>query len=388
MNNLKILHCFSIYSKSDCNWLINILRHLESIHYIASTNFLIKYPLLPNIKCLIFPLPLINANINNKILKIINLPTKIIIKIFYYFYLSMIIKNKQIDIIHAHYGPIGWHYRKIAEKLNKPFIISFYGYDYEYLPYTQPIWKKRYQELFKQANLILCEGSNGGSILKKMGCPKEKIIISKLGVNVSNIPYFKREKKEHNLKLIQIATFTEKKGHIYTVKAFIKALKECPNMSLTLVGSNFQKGIKENIIKEIAQNNIKDKITCIDHIDYDELYSFLKEFQVFIHPSCYSNTMDCEGGAPVVLLDAQATGMPIISTTHCDIPEEVINGKTGILVPEKNIDKLAEEIKAFYEMDQKIYDEFSINARNHIETNYNAQTNALNLYKIYSKIID
>ncbi len=55
--------------------------------------------------------------------------------------------------------------------------------------------------------------------------------------------------------------------------------------------------------------------------------------------------MDCEGGAPVVLLDAQATGMPVISTTHCDIPDEVVHGETGLLSPEKDVGALAELIK-------------------------------------------
>jgi len=97
--------------------------------------------------------------------------------------------------------------------------------------------------------------------------------------------------------------------------------------------------------------------------------------------------MDCEGGAPIVLLDAQATGMPVISTTHCDIPEEVVHNKTGLLCPEKNIIALAEAMKFFYRMTQCDFDVFASAAREHVSANYNIILNAAKLQKIYETCI-
>ncbi len=156
-------------------------------------------------------------------------------------------------------------------------------------------------------------------------------------------------------------------------------------MHLTFVGS----GVKEiyNQLKEyISLHNLEKNVTIIDEIDFNKLHQYILNFDVFIHPSCYSKDMDCEGGAPIVLLDAQACGVPIISTTHCDIPDEVVNGKTGLLTPEKDVEALTNSIKYFYNMDNEAYKIFSEAARNHVEENYSIKKNAVYLREVYTRL--
>ena len=97
--------------------------------------------------------------------------------------------------------------------------------------------------------------------------------------------------------------------------------------------------------------------------------------------------MDCEGGAPIVLLDAQATGLPIISTKHCDIPDEVSHKKSGFLADEKNNEQLSKYIKKFYRMSSLEYIAFSKNARNHIEKNYDISNNRKIFDSLYGKLL-
>jgi colanic acid/amylovoran biosynthesis glycosyltransferase len=130
------------------------------------------------------------------------------------------------------------------------------------------------------------------------------------------------------------------------------------------------------------------QVEFIDGIDFSKLHSFLKPYHIFIHPSRYGMLGDSEGGAPVVLLDAQATGLPVLSTMHCDIPEEVIHEKTGILVPEGDVNGLADAIERFYHMGAVEYDCFSMNARKHIEKNYDSVDSGKRLREVYESIID
>jgi colanic acid/amylovoran biosynthesis glycosyltransferase len=58
---------------------------------------------------------------------------------------------------------------------------------------------------------------------------------------------------------------------------------------------------------------------------------------------------DTEGGAPVSIIEMAASGMPIVSTTHCDIPEVVIDGETGFLAPERDSTALAMRFKTMLE---------------------------------------
>ncbi len=89
-----------------------------------------------------------------------------------------------------------------------------------------------------------------------------------------------------------------------------------------------------------------------------------------------------------MLLDAQATGMPVISTTHCDIPDEVRHNETGLLSPEKDIEALAQSIKRFYEMDDIQYHKFSQAARKHMELHYDVVNNSKELAAVYRKLAE
>lgn len=304
-------------------------------------------------------------------------------------YLSYIASNTKklnIDLIHCHFANIGWSFISLKKRTGLPFVVSFYGFDYESLPHTYPVWEKRYKELFAIADMFICEGSFGAEILKSKGCPPEKIKIIHLGVELNKIPFFERSKNANELNMVQVCNFYQKKGHYYTLQAFKEALKTCPDISLTFVGAEYN-GIRSEIQNDVIRNNLQRKVSFIDFIDISQLYKFLESYQVFIHPSCYADDRDCEGGAPVVLLDAQATGMPVISTTHCDIPEEVVHGKTGLLSEEKEIDALKNSIICFYKMDNKEYTNYAIAARKHIEINYDVISSASLLKKNYELLI-
>ncbi len=386
---IKVLHLFNTYLPNTENWAYRLIANTPNSQiFIAAKNYIEGS--FPNDRFTFYkhPYEKIEAQylqLNKK--NPLHLPKKIFLRLFRFprlLFKGIILfaqKNK-IDIIHVHFANNAWFYRKISQKLNKPLIISFYGWDYEQLPYLLPAYKTRFKKLFAQASAIICEGPHGAKILASYGCPKEKIHIVKLGVNPDLIKFIQRPKKVNELSLIQLASFTEKKGHIFTVKAFQKALAQCPNMHLTLVGGD--SGTKQEIKNFILTHQLDKKITLLNAIDYAQLYSFLADYQVFIQPSCYSGDRDCEGGAPIALLDAQATGMPIIATTHCDIPMEVIDKKTGLLAAEKDIDALSENIKYFYEMEQSEFDDFAQAGRQHIEHKFDIKNNSKKLWQVYS----
>jgi colanic acid/amylovoran biosynthesis glycosyltransferase len=365
---LEVMHLFSSYPGSNTtNWLYNLITNIPNCkvtHYKRQISTW-SLKLYDKMACYLSEKLVGNfsKHLNNEIAK------------------------RKTDIVHAHFADVGCEYVDIIKQKEFPFVISFYGYDYEYLPHIKPIYLKKYKKLFLKADKFICEGTNGVDILVKMGCPKEKVEIVKLGVETDRIPFQIKSKVCNKLNLVQIAALREKKGHIYALKAFHKVLIECPNMHLTFVGSGEIKIY--NQLKEYVINNQLDKnVTILNEIDFSKLHEYISEFDVFIHPSCYSNDKDCEGGAPIVLLDAQACGLPIISTTHCDIPDEVAHKKTGLLTPEKDVDALAGSIKYFYRITDEEYRNFSDAARRHVVENYSIKKNAIRLKEIYNSLIN
>lgn len=394
MTKPKVLHLFNHYLPQTENWSYKLVKHTPSTAVFIGAMVYLKNNFYDAdftfAEHSFGDLDKLNEQLDKRNIR--QLFPKILLKILRLFLKSRnqrmlaFAQKHQIDIVHAHFADVAWEFRAVAQGLNKPFVVSFYGWDYEQLPTVRPIFQKHYQELFRIAAAIVCEGRHGAKILERMGCPAERLKVVPLGVEPDRIPYYERDKSGGKLSLLQLATFTEKKGHIYTLRAFAKALKTCPNMSLTLIGGSAEPGIKEAVLAFIEDHQLAKKVELLEAIDYAQLYDCLKAFQVFIHPSCYAANRDCEGGAPVVLLDAQATGMPIIATRHCDIPEEVVDGKTGLLAEEKEVDALAAHIQRFYTMEQKEYNTFAQRARQHICTHFDIRQNARKLRQLYDSL--
>jgi colanic acid/amylovoran biosynthesis glycosyltransferase len=301
--------------------------------------------------------------------------------------LSVLRRARKLDILHAHFSFVGWDYLWLVRRLSLPLVVSFYGFDYEWLPRNQPKWVGRYRVLFREAAVFVTEGEFGRRTLIAMGCPAEKVRVVHLGIEPGSVPVLARLKRPGRLRLLQIAAFTDKKGHDLTVRAFARALEACPDMTLTLVGRD-PEGVRQRVQELIEVLGVTGCVTIIDGIPFQELYPFFGAFDVFIHPSRHAASGDSEGGAPVVLLDAQATGMPVISSTHCDIPDEVLHGETGLLAAEGDVEGLARHIARFYLMGDAEYQCFSASARRHVEAQYDVARSAAKLRGIYAEILE
>ena len=371
---LKVLHVLPVYLPNSQIWLYNAIACTpDAIPIIAAEKYTDNVFNPAPFRFLKAPLQGYGGML-----------AKLATRLFFKPKLVGAVKAIQPDIIHAHFSIMGWKYKELVQ--SAPLVTSFYGFDYERLPYTNPEWKQRYKELFKLGTLFLCEGEHGKNTLLKMDCPEEKIQVTPLGMVSDTIPVYKREKQENQLRLLQIAPFRYKKGQIYTVKAFAEALKQAPNMHLTLIGDDVEGGLKE-VKAFIQQEGIQDKVTIKSGVPYNKLHEQMQGEDVFIHPSCYAHNMDCEGGAPMVLVDAQMTGMPVISTTHCDIPSVVLEGKTGFLSAEKDIKRLQDSIITFYKMGNEVYQKMSHYAQQHARNNFNAEECGLKLREIYETLL-
>jgi colanic acid/amylovoran biosynthesis glycosyltransferase len=382
---LKVVEAFDTYLRTTENWCYKLLKHLSGVDLIVISEYRENESTFP----------LSGARFTTAfrsrfrqdhswlIQKLINRFQKITGWIWKK---TLVFQIADADVVHAHFSVVAWDYLWLTRITRTPLVVSFYGFDYEYLPNAEPSWRKRYRKLFKHGALFIAEGNAGRSRLLQMGCPEHKAQVVHLGIEVDRIPFYRRPKKKFELKLVQVARFTDKKGHETTFNAFSKASILCPELTLTFVGKDPQ-GIRARLEALAAEQGLDGQVQFIDSIDYALLHGFLQDYHVFIHPSRYGKHRDSEGGAPIVLLDAQATGMPVLATYHCDIPEEVIDGETGILVDENAVDDLAIAIQRFYEMEEIEYQAYGRRARAHVGRHYQAAHCATELKKKYEMLV-
>ena len=311
---------------------------------------------------------------------------------FYPFFMFNLIKDKP-NLVHAHFGPSGYGFLKSKKLFGLPLITTFYGYDLSLLPNQHPEWKRKYRKLFREGELFLVEGNHMKKCLVKLGCPEGKIIVQHLGIDLEQIKFIPRKLDEDKeIKILVSASFREKKGIPYAVEAFGRVKQMHPELRLKLTifgdsgGSLVEEVEKKKILDIIQEYNIKD---CVSMFGYQPYPVFLRELythHVFLHPSIHTANGDTEGGAPISIIEASASGMPILSTSHCDIPEVVKNGESGYLVPERNVEALVERL-GFLINNQVLWEKIALNGRKHIEKNYDVKKQVERLEEIYNKVL-
>lgn len=297
-------------------------------------------------------------------------------------------KNK-IDLIHVHFGTTAVEKWGELKDVNIPLVISFYGWDYQKAIYYNPSYQNIYKSIFDKAHLVIAEGSHGKDQLIKMRAHPEKIKILPLGISLTEKPHKNTFKKNGKLQLIQVASLSEKKGQKYTLEAFEKTLALFPGkLHLTLIGDDRDIYYAEKIKASIKDNRLDDHIDLLEWVDFKDLDTFLLDYDVFIHPSVHAADGDCEGGAPVILLHAQALGLPVISTTHCDIPEQVKDRQTGFLAEERDIETLSNCISNFINMNSDDYFEMSKNCINFISEAFDVNKIGRQLKSYYVELLN
>jgi len=109
------------------------------------------------------------------------------------------------------------------------------------------------------------------------------------------------------------------------------------------------------------------------------------DHHLFLAPSVTAGDGDTEGGAPVSLIQMAATGILVVASDHCDIPEVVRHGQTGFLCREGNLESLQEQLLAALEAAPR-WPDLARRARSHIERTFDARSQGRSLASIYGAI--
>ncbi|MGD2156945.1 MAG: glycosyltransferase, partial [Anaerolineales bacterium] len=300
------------------------------------------------------------------------------------------IKEHNPSILHSHFGHQGWYDIPLAQKHNLKQIVTFYGLDVTLIPQSQK-WQKRYLDLFEHANLILCEGPHMAQEIIALGCPSSKVKIQRLGVDVNGIPYKSRKlTPNESFKILIASSFREKKGIPYALRAIGELKSIFPNLLVTIIGdaTSGKKTIveKERILNTINQYELQSIITLRGFQPHNVLMEEAYKHHVFLSPSVTASDGDTEGGAPVSIIEMAASGIPIISTNHCDIPNVIKHNVTGLLSNERDIEGLVKNLKWLIENLDK-WEGITRKARLHIEKYFDVYKQSQKLGDIYSQVI-
>lgn len=300
-------------------------------------------------------------------------------------------KKENINLVHAHFGPMGYLCSGLAQRLDIPLVTTFYGYDASMLPLQEPEWQEKYTTLFRRGSRFLVEGPAMKQKLATLGCPSEKITVHHLGIETGKYEPRSEYSSQKEINALMVGRFVEKKGFIYGLKAFHKFRERGGQGTLTIVGDSGEMSSSEKIKKELLEYvekyELGDSVDFAGIIPLEQLRQEYYNYNVFLAPSVEAENGDNEGGAPVTIIEASATGMPVIGSRHGDIPEVVKDNETGLLADEKDIETLTEHFLKICD-NPELREELGRNGSKHIRENYNATKQGERLAQIYRDCLE
>jgi colanic acid/amylovoran biosynthesis glycosyltransferase len=279
-------------------------------------------------------------------------------------------------VFHAHFGTVGNRFLTAQRSFEQPLVVSFYGYDISRIPRLNP---SVYDDLFKEADAVTCLSEDMRDDLIDLECPREKVHKVPLCIDVNRFQYTERtiDSKEP-VQVLSVARFVEKKGLQYALEAISK-LDVSNEVRYLIAGDGDRRQLLE---KQISELGIENQVELLGWKSQEEISRLMAQSHLFLLPSVTASDGDKEG-TPTVLLEAQATGLPVISTTHAGIPEIVADGDAGLLVPERDSDSLADALSELLENPDR-WPAMGQAGREYVETTHSipAVTNTLvDLYR-------
>jgi colanic acid/amylovoran biosynthesis glycosyltransferase len=174
--------------------------------------------------------------------------------------------------------------------------------------------------------------------LLDLGCPEDRLVLNACAPDDSFLEIEPNFESKH---LVGIGRFTDKKAPYYTILAFSKILETFPNARLTIGGDGDLYDACTNLVKYLK---IEHAVSLPGKIAPSRFRELLTSAAAFVQHSVVAGDGDSEG-TPVAVLEASAAGLPVIGTKHAGIPDIILDGETGFLVDEHDVDGMSEAMK-------------------------------------------
>jgi glycosyltransferase involved in cell wall biosynthesis len=291
-------------------------------------------------------------------------------------------------LIHAHFALDASIALEVATDLGIPLITTLHGYDVTihdeilsrslegriYLGRRERLWE-RCSHFFSSCDYIRERAL-------KRGFPASKLETLYSGHNLGNfdLPPVPRNR---NL-IVYVGRLVEKKGCSYLIRAAHLASRQCPDLEVAIIGDGPLKSELESLVKELGV-----RCTFLGRLSTPEpgnsVLDWLNKARVFCMPSVTASDGNTEG-QPAVFVEAHALGVPAVSFDTAGIGEAVLNGETGILVPERDISRLADALLEMLTNDA-LWKRFSERARTWVAERFDIRNLNLQLENAYHRVL-
>ncbi len=251
-------------------------------------------------------------------------------------------------LVHAHFGPDALDAWPLARALNLPMLVTLHGYDINtYRDWWEAgkggpamrTYPRRLLKLVEQPRvgfIAVSEAIRQRAI--EFGIPGEKITVNYIGIDTSKFAPGSIPIAQRPAHVLFVGRLVEKKGCRYLIEAMSAVQKDVPDARLIVVGDGPLRYSLEQLAQRIGVN-----------VDFRGAQSSayvkreLNAARVFCLPSVTAESGDAEGFG-LVLLEAQASGVPVVTSARGGAAEGIREGVTGYRFAEGDIEILAAKL--------------------------------------------
>lgn len=254
-------------------------------------------------------------------------------------WIEKVLRERHAAVLHIYFGNSGVELLPLLRSPSRPCpaVVSFHGADAG-VDLDKPAWREAMKEVFDRAEAILARSEALAADLRALGCPPEKLTVQRAGIPLDDWPVTQRSAPQDGAwRFVQSGRLIEKKGYDTTLKAFARFREVHPQARLVILGEG---PLMEPLRRLAADLDVNRFVTFAGFVEQGRVRSEYGWSHAFLHPSRTAGDGNREG-IPNAILEAMATGLPILSTSHGGIPEAVEDGVEGFLADENDWEAFA-----------------------------------------------
>ncbi len=293
------------------------------------------------------------------------------------------LKSLSPSLLHAHFGTSAVNALPLQRRLDVPLVVTFHGYDatpHDGLRDGVMAWRyaRLRPTLADCATSLLAVSDHIRKRVIALGIPESHIQTHYIGVDLTK--FFPGQLEGREPVVLGVGRFVEKKGFDFLIDAMAEVQRSLPKLELVLIGS----GELEDDLRRRASEKLS-SFRIIGPLSPEEVTGWMRRARVLAAPSVTDRSGNTEG-LPITILEALASGLPVVATRHAGIPEAVIDGESGFLVDERDPTALARRILDLAR-DDAGWAALSASCRQTAERTFDLATQTRRLEDIYTQVV-
>jgi glycosyltransferase involved in cell wall biosynthesis len=292
----------------------------------------------------------------------------------------------QPKLVHAHFGPDGLLALPLARMLGVPLVTTLRGYDINRtraaLLFSGRLGWLRYalgrRRLMRKGALFLTVSEALRRRAMAQGFPESRLVTHYNGVDLDLFHPAPNPPAERTV--LHVGRLVEKKGTALLIDAFARVAESFSDASLVVVGDGPLRAALERRAAPLGG-----RVRFLGHRPPDEVAALMRSAWLLAAPSLTARDGDAEG-LPNVVVEAAASGVPVVASAHAGIPEVVEHEVNGLVVPEGEVTPLAEALRTLL-ASADLQRSYAQAARRLAEARFDARRQAERLEQLYDRVV-